>query len=176
MSAKIQKSASPIYKLASPQAPPAFPKIFMKTCLLEELVRLCLEALPHKSFGLVGGEDLYHPTSLYPCSTNLRNTPEWKPVFESYGEFYQDPDLGFVISTPEVKTVLEAMDARRESFVGVFHSHRYLCAQPTEIDVALSSDPDLFSYIVSVANPAEPEIGVYRLSGGGYQTITIAEC
>lgn len=148
----------------------------MKTCLLEELVRLCLEALPHKSFGLVGGEDLYHPTSLYPCSTNLRNTPEWKPVFESYGEFYQDPDLGFVISTPEVKTVLEAMDARRESFVGVFHSHRYLCAQPTEIDVALSSDPDLFSYIVSVANPAEPEIGVYRLSGGGYQTITIAEC
>jgi proteasome lid subunit RPN8/RPN11 len=176
MSAKIQKSTSSIYKLASPQASPAFSKIFMKTCLLEELVRLCLEALPHKSFGLVGGKDLYHPTSLYPCSTNLRNTPEWKPVFESYGAFYQDPDLGFVISTPEVKTVLEAMDARRESFVGVFHSHRYLCAQPTEIDVALSSDPDLFSYIVSVANPAEPEIGVYRLSGGEYQTITIEEC
>ena len=175
MSAKIQKSTSPLYKLASPQVPSAFPEIFIKTCLLEELVRLCLEALPHKAFGLVGGEDHYHPTSLYPCSTNLRNTPEWKPVFESYGEFYQDPDLGFVISAPEVKIVLEAMDARRESFVGVFHSHRYLCAQPTEIDVALSSDPDLFSYIVSVANPAEPEIGVFRLSGGGYQTITIAE-
>jgi len=176
MSAKIQKSASPRYKLTGPQAPPAFPEIFIKTRLLEELVRLCLEALPHKSFGLVGGADLYHPTNLYPCSTNLRNTPEWKPVFDSYGEFYQDPDLGFVISTPEVKIVLEAMEARRESFVGVFHSHRYLCAQPTEIDVALSSDPGLLSYIVSVANPAEPEIGVFRLTGGGYQTLMIAEC
>ena len=175
MSAKIQKSATPIHKFASPQDSPASPEIFLRTSLLEELVRLCLEALPHKSFGLVGGEDLYHPTSLYPCFTNLRNTPEWKLIFESYGKFYQDPDLGFVISAPEVKTVLEAMDARRESFVGVFHSHRYLCAQPTEIDVALSSDPGLFSYIVSVANPAEPEIGVFQLSGGEYQIITIAE-
>jgi proteasome lid subunit RPN8/RPN11 len=68
------------------------------------------------------------------------------------------------------------MDARGESFVGVFHSHRYLRAQPTEIDVALSTDPSLFSYIVSVANPAEPEIGVFRLSGGGYQALTIVEC
>lgn len=147
----------------------------MRTSLLEELVRLCLKALPHKSFGLVGGEDLHHPTSLYPCYMNLRNTPEWKPIFESYGEFYRDPDLGFVISAPEVKTVLEAMDARQESFVGVFHSHRYLCAKPTEIDVALSTDPGLFSYIVSVADPAEPEIGVFQLSGGVYHIIKIVE-
>jgi proteasome lid subunit RPN8/RPN11 len=67
------------------------------------------------------------------------------------------------------------MDARRESFVGVFHSHRYLCAKPTVIDVALSSDPGLFSYIVSVANPAEPEIGAFQLRGGAYQVIKIVE-
>jgi proteasome lid subunit RPN8/RPN11 len=176
MSGEIQLSVSSKYTILSPQDQPESPEIFIGKDLLEELVRLCLDALPHKAFGLVGGADLHHIKSLYPCSTNLRNTPEWKQVFESYGEFYKDPDLGFVISPPEVKVVLETMELRGESFVGVFHSHRYLRAQPTEIDIALSSDPSMLSFIVSVANPAEPEVGVFRLSSGGYSTIKIVEC
>lgn len=175
MAEKIQKLVSSAYALIGPSTHPASLEIFVQKSLLDELVRLCLDALPHKAFGLIGGSDMYHPKSLYPCTTNLRNTPEWKPVFESYGEFYKDPDLGFVISPPEVKTVLDTMEARGEYFAGVFHSHRYLRAQPTEIDVALSSDPGLLSFIVSVANPAAPEVGVFRISGGEYQTIKIVE-
>jgi proteasome lid subunit RPN8/RPN11 len=152
------------------------PEVFISRHLIEELTRLCLGALPHKAFGLVGGDDIYHPKSLYPCHTNLRNNPEWRTIFESYGEFYRDPDLGFVISPSEVKAVLEIMDSRRECFTGVFHSHRFLCAVPTEIDIALSTDPSLFSYIVSVVNPTAPEIGVFRLNGGGYQNIPIIGC
>src|SRR5512139_1664751 len=93
---------------------PAKPEIFISHHLIEELIKICVGALPHKAFGLVGGDDLYHPKSLYPCSTNLRNTPEWKPIFESYGDFYKDPDLGFVIAPKEVQSVLEAMESRRE--------------------------------------------------------------
>jgi proteasome lid subunit RPN8/RPN11 len=148
-------------------------KVFVTESLLAELVKICVSALPHKAFGLVGGGDVYHPKSLYPCVTNLRNTPEWKPVFESYGDFYRDPDLGFVISAPEVKSVLDLMDSRGEAFVGVFHSHRFLCAEPTAIDIALSADSSLLSYIVSVVNPSAPEIGVFRLFGGACQRITI---
>jgi proteasome lid subunit RPN8/RPN11 len=155
---------------------PPDPGIFISENLIEELIHICRNALPHKAFGLVGGEDIYHPRSLYPCYTNLRNTPEWKPVFESYGDFYRDPDLGFVISPPEVKTVMEMIAKRRESFIGVFHSHRYLCANPTEIDMALSADLGLLSYIVSVVNPSEPEMGVFRLSRDGYQSIPIVRC
>ena len=151
------------------------PEIFIREHLIEELINICLGALPHKAFGLVGGADVYHPKSLYPCSTNLRNTPEWKPIFESYGEFYRDPDLGFVISAPEVKTVIETMALRQESFVGVFHSHRFLRAQPTEIDIALSADPSLLCYIVSVADPSAPELGVFRLNGAGYLNIPIVK-
>jgi proteasome lid subunit RPN8/RPN11 len=176
MAGKIQKSASSTYTLISQPNQPASPEIFVKKRLLVELVRLCLDALPHKAFGLVGGSDFRHPESLYPCSTNLRNTPEWRSVFESYGDFYRDPDLGFVIAPSEVNSVLGIMESRGESFAGVFHSHRYLRAQPTEIDVALSSDPSLLSFIVSVANPASPEVGVFRLNGGSYQTVRIAEC
>ena len=176
MAGKTPKSAPSIYTLIAPPSQPESLQIFVKKTLLDELVRLCLDALPHKAFGLVGCVDIYHPRSLYPCSTNLRNTPEWKPVFESYGEFYRDPDLGFVISPGEVNVVLQTMDSRGESFGGVFHSHRYLRAQPTVIDIALSSDPGLLSFIISVANPAAPEIGIFRLSGGEYQTVGIVEC
>jgi proteasome lid subunit RPN8/RPN11 len=152
------------------------PQVFISEQLIKELTGICVRALPHKAFGLVGGADLYHPKSLYPCSTNLRNTPEWKPIFESFGVFYCDPDLGFVISPPEVQTVLGMMESRRESFIGVFHSHRLLSAEPTEIDIALSADSSLLSFIVSVVNPSDPEIGVFRLSNGGYQNIPIVRC
>jgi proteasome lid subunit RPN8/RPN11 len=151
------------------------PGIYISEHLIQELVRICLDALPHKAFGLVGGDDVYHPKSLYPCHTNLRDTPEWKSIFESYGDFYKDPDLGFVISPPEVTTVLDTIDSRGESFIGVFHSHRFLNANPSEIDIALSADSSLFSYIVSVVNPSAPEIGIYRLNGGSCQNIPVVK-
>jgi proteasome lid subunit RPN8/RPN11 len=150
-------------------------EIFLSKNLSGELVRICLDALPHKAFGLVGGKDMSHPQSLYPCSTNLRNEPEWKTLFESFGEFYKNPDLGFVISPPEVKSVMDAMALRHETFVGVFHSHRYQSARPSEIDIALNSDPGLLNYIVSVANPSAPELGVFRINGDGYQQIVLKE-
>jgi proteasome lid subunit RPN8/RPN11 len=153
--------------------PPERNGVFLSESFAGELIRICVGALPHKAFGLVGGRDCRHPQSLYPCSTNLRNEPEWKALFESYGEFYKNPDLGFVISAPEVRSVMETMAARHELFVGVFHSHRYLSAHPTEVDIALNSDPGLLSFIVSVADPSAPEMGVFRLNGGGYHTIPI---
>jgi proteasome lid subunit RPN8/RPN11 len=139
--------------------------------LFEKLVGLCVKALPHKAYGLIGGDDIYHPKSIYPCTTNLRNEPEWKSVFESFGEFYRNPDLGFVISPSEVKTLMKAMDTRGESFVGVYHSHRFLCAEPSEADIVLNSDPSLLCYIISVATPSSPEVGIFRLNGSGYRSI-----
>lgn len=154
----------------------ARPEVFAGTDLMDELTRICVSALPHKAFGLVGGDDTYHPKTLYPCSTNLRNTPEWKPIFESFGDFYLNSDLGFVISAPEVKTVLELMSERQESLVGVFHSHRFLPAEPSVADIALNSDPGLLCYIVSLVDPSNPEVGVFSLSGGKYHSVSIAKC
>jgi len=155
------------------QAQPGRPGIFISESLFEELLHVCLQALPHKAFGLVGGQDIYHPKSIYPCSTNLRNEPEWKAIFESYGEFYRDPDLGFVISAEEVKEVLGTMASRNESFIGVFHSHRRLPAEPSAVDLALNCNPNLLSYIVSVVNPSAPAIGVFRLDRESFQSIPI---
>jgi proteasome lid subunit RPN8/RPN11 len=157
------------------QNQPTGPGVFISKLLLEQLIRVCVDALPHKAFGLVGGTDLYHPTTLYQCFSNLRNAPEWKPIFESYGDFYKNPDLGFVIEPNEVKAVLDSMDSRRELFIGVFHSHRYLCAEPSDIDIGLGMDSGWLSYIVSTVNPSAPEVGVFHLRGGGYRNIPIKE-
>ena len=150
------------------------PKVLLRQHFADELVRICVDALPHKAFGLVGGLDVYHPQSLYPCVTNLRNEPEWKSLFESFGEFYKNPDLGFVISAPEVQSVIKTMTLRREALVGVFHSHRFLKAEPSTADIALNSDPDLLSYIVSVTDPSAPEIGIFRLNHGAFQQLPVA--
>jgi proteasome lid subunit RPN8/RPN11 len=151
-------------------------KVFISRHFVDELTEICVDALPHKAFGLIGGDDPYHPKSLYPCSTNLRNTPEWKPLFESFGDFYRNPDLGFVISAPEVKVVMELMISRRESLVGVFHSHRFLPAEPSVADMALNSDPGLLCYIVSLVNPSKPEMGVFRLGDGKSHRVPISHC
>jgi len=149
-------------------------EIVISRDLYTELTRICLEALPDKAYGLVGGSDIYHPKSLYPCSTNLRNSSEWKAIFDSFGEFHRNPDVGFVIAPSEVKTVMDAMSDRHESLVGVFHSHRFYSVEPTKADIALSSDSDLLCYIISVRNPPAAKVGIYSLGDGGFQNIPIA--
>lgn len=139
--------------------------------LVDELIRICLEALPRQAYGLIGGKDVYHPSSLYPCSTNLRNTPEWKPVFESLGEFYRDPDRGFVIAPEELLEIWNQMRENGESCVGVFHSHRWHGPVPTKADLTLHGNPNILSYIVSVAGPNRPVLKIYRLRELQYENM-----
>jgi proteasome lid subunit RPN8/RPN11 len=148
-------------------------EIFLSKKTSDNLIKICLDSLPDKAYGLVGGSDVYHPKSFYPCSTNLRNSPEWKRIFESFGEFYNNPDLGFVIAPDEVRQIIKKMESRSESLVGVFHSHRYLPAEPSEADMALSSDAGVLCYIVSVVNTAEPQLAIFHLDGGKFQKLTI---
>jgi proteasome lid subunit RPN8/RPN11 len=134
---------------------------------------LCVRALPHKAYGLVAGTDACHPTTLYRCTTNLRNTPEWNEIFASFGKFYEDPDRGFVISPAELQQICELMEARNEVLLGTFHSHRCRCAEPSELDVALSVGSELLCYIVSVVDAEQPELGVFRLDGTSYERIPV---
>lgn len=147
--------------------------VYLSESLFNELIHACVDPLPDKAYGLVGGEDPYHPKSIYPCSTNLRNEPEWKAIFESYGKFYLNPDHGFVISAQEVQEVQETMASRGESFIGVYHSHRYRSAEPSPVDMALNMNPSLLSYIVSVVDPAAPVVRAFRPSGDSYENIPI---
>lgn len=145
--------------------------VWIKQDLIQRLFQVCVESLPSKCYGLVGGQDLYHPWSLYPCSSNLRNSPEWRQVFESFGDFYKDPDRGFVITPDEFQEVMSTMADRGESFIGVFHSHRCRPAAPSTVDMELSFGRNVFSYIVSVVHLEKPELRIYRLHEAHYEEI-----
>ncbi len=147
------------------------PILALRKDLADELVGACVQALPSKAYGLVGGKDVYHPESIYPCSTNIRNAPEWKSLFESFGDFYQDPDRGFVVTPEEQRDVLNRIAARGESFIGVYHSHRFTNPDPTELDLAFHIDSRMLCYIVSVMRSESPELRVYRLDECSYEKI-----
>lgn len=157
----------------NPNTSDEIPGIVIHEKLYSELIQNCLDALPDKAYGLVGGADLYHPKTLYPCSTNLRNTPEWSAIFDSFGDFHRNPDMGFVIAPSEVKIMMDRMISRKERLVGVYHSHRYLGAEPSIADIGLSSESELFNYIVSVANPPSVEVGIFSLKENSYRNIPI---
>jgi len=139
--------------------------IFVPEKLADDLVQLCVEALPRQAYGLVGGRDRHHPQDIYPCLSNLRNTPKWRRVFDSFGDFYKEPDRGFVLSPEEQLGVLEKMRLRRQTPVGVFHSHRIYPPVPTRADLALHNDPELLCYIISVTDPEHPELRIYHVEG-----------
>lgn len=143
--------------------------IYVRKELVEELIQICVAALPKQAYGLVGGKEASHPSSLYPCSTNLRNTPEWRHIFESLGEFYHDPDRGFVIAPEELLGIWNQMRARGESFIGVFHSHRWHGPVPTKADLTLHGNPNILSYIISVVRPDRPKIKIFRLLESRYE-------
>jgi proteasome lid subunit RPN8/RPN11 len=147
--------------------------VWMPRTLFDELVRVAVGALPRKAYGLVGGTDRAHPVTLYPCSTNIRDTPGCREIFESFGSFYQDPERGFVVAPEESSALVDAMAARGERFVGVYHSHRCRGAEPSELDVALHYRADVHCYIVSVVDPARPDARVYEIGEQGYREVEL---
>src|SRR5512139_2531269 len=147
--------------------------VWVTRTLFDELVRLAVGALPRKAYGLVGGTDRAHPVTLYPCSTNIRDTPGCREVFESFGSFYRDLDRGFVVAPEESSALLEAMAVKGERLVGVYHSHRCRGAHPSDLDVALHYHADVLCYIVSVVDPARPDTRVYEIGEGGCRQLEL---
>ncbi len=134
--------------------------------LRTEMIDISVRTLPRKAYGLIGGTSVDRPRTIYACSTNLRNTSDWKGAFESFGDFYCDPDRGFVISPTEYLQITRKMERRGEMPVGVFHSHRCRPAEPTELDLAMHRLPELLCYIVSVVRPDSPDLKIYRIDDG----------
>jgi hypothetical protein len=134
--------------------------------LVSGLIALSINYLPQKAYGLIGGTDLYHPTSVYQCFSNLRNTPDFKGYFESCGDVYRKPARGVVGSPEEVWSVMHEMQQRHEDLVGVFHAHRvHVGGEPTRLDRSthMTHNGHTFSYIINVENPAQPTLRAFRI-------------
>jgi|SRR3989344_3761330 len=142
-------------------------RVFIPRNLVANLIGSAIKTLPKKTYGLIGGLDLYHPTSMYQCRSNLRNSDSyWKERIDSFGDFYKNPERGFIIDPKEVLNVYKKMEEKKEHIVGVFHSHRcFVPGEPTEIDMALhlQCQPHVLAYLLGVMDPAKPTLRVFKV-------------
>ena len=96
--------------------------------------------------------------------SNIKNRPEWKPLFQSYSDPHLvSGDGGFVVDPVEQVSLWRQMAGNNLTPVGLFHTHRILPAVFTKIDRDLHLDFALWHMIVSVRGESGPEVRAFRI-------------
>jgi formylglycine-generating enzyme required for sulfatase activity/proteasome lid subunit RPN8/RPN11 len=139
--------------------------------LLERLTTTLLQRFPRKSFGYL----LSTPDQPLACDfalfeDNVRNSPEWRERFESYGQYFvEHEDAGFVATPEESWRVQQEIWAKAATQVGVFHSHLRHPANFSGIDYDMHTQrfDDLWHMIISMRNPEFVQIRTYAVSRNG---------
>lgn len=136
--------------------------------LIERLTSTVLERLPRKSFGyLLSKVGSATATDFVMFEDNVRNSDDWKGRFESYGRYFvEHDDAGFVATPEEAWRVQQEIWNKEEVEVGVFHSHLRHPANFSGIDYDMHVErfDDLWHLIVSMRNPALPQVRAYAVS------------
>lgn len=136
--------------------------------LLERLKATVLQRLPRKSFGyLLSPAGSPIATDFVMFEENVRNSAAWKGHFESYGRYFvEHEDAGFVATPEEAWRVQQEIWDKQEVQVGVFHSHLRHPANFSGIDYDMHIErfEELWHMIVSMRNPAFPQIRSYAVS------------
>lgn len=139
--------------------------------LVERLASTVLERLPRKSFGyLLAAADSAIASDFVLFEENVRNSADWKGRFESYGQYFiEHDDAGFVATPEESWRAQQEVWRRGETQVGVFHSHLRHPANFSGIDYDMHVErfEDLWHMIVSMRNPAMPQVRLYAVSRDG---------
>lgn len=72
----------------------------------------------------------------------------------------------FMMDPKEQFAVVKDMRAKGIRLLAIYHSHPETPARPSEEDIRLALTPDVSYVIISLADPAGPDIRSYRISGG----------
>lgn len=107
-----------------------------------------LAGLPEEVCGLLGGIDgrAYTRRAL----RNVATTPH----------------VRYEIDPAEQIAVMLEFEASGWELVGVYHSHPLGPAQPSATDIAESYYPDVVYFIISLADPAAPQITAWQIVAG----------
>jgi proteasome lid subunit RPN8/RPN11 len=152
-----------------------FKEIGLKRSMCGAVVERIRLNLPKSTSGVFIADAPYGvPDEFHIFKTNVRNSGEWKPFFESYGGHHMErDDTGFVVGPEEMFELFLYLRRRNKVSVGVFHTHKLLPAIFTDIDRDLHSDPDLWHLVVSVLDVQRPELRAYCVDGGSVHEVEI---
>lgn len=121
--------------------------IVVTTEQVRTLLAQALEELPHECCGLLAGrrgraERVYR-------GTNVDHSPF---------TYYMDPN--------EVLRATREIDDAGLDLLAIYHSHTHTAAIPSATDVARAHYPDSLYLIISLIDPARPELRGYRIADG----------
>ena len=132
---------------------------------------------PAKAFGyFISDLDTMTPTDFVLFEDNERNSTQWRPRFEAYGDYYRNhDDAGFVAPPEEAWRLQKLIRARGMVEVGVFHSHNRHPANFSRIDFELHNQcfDSLWHLLVSVRNPELPVLRAYTVAPSGIQELPV---
>jgi proteasome lid subunit RPN8/RPN11 len=156
---------------------PPLDSIHVPGQLLESLVDAVRRIFPTKAFGyLTSAIGAAYPTDFVLFRENLRNEDEWRPKFESYGDYFvAHPDAGFVASPEESLRIQKLLWDREQCEVAVFHSHQRHPANFSQIDYDLHIErfAHLWHLIISMRNPQLPQVRAFDVSTEGVREVPL---
>jgi formylglycine-generating enzyme required for sulfatase activity/proteasome lid subunit RPN8/RPN11 len=145
----------------------------------ERLLTEINQRLPIKSFGYFISEgDPQRPADFLIFENNIRNSPEWKGRFESYGQYFlEHEDAGFVATPEESWRIQKLMWKRGMVAVGVFHSHLRHPANFSLIDYEMHTKGfhALWHMIISVRNENDVQIRAFSTEHGGVRELPVVD-
>jgi proteasome lid subunit RPN8/RPN11 len=152
-------------------------EVVLAESLHDRLVATIAERFPRKTFGyLLSHGDPWQASDFVVFEDNIRNGREWKGHFQAYGRYFVDhDDAGFVATPDESWRVQCEIWERGMVEVGVFHSHQRHPANFSRIDyeMHLSRFERLWHLIVSMRNPAMPQVRAFAVRRGCVEEVPV---
>jgi [CysO sulfur-carrier protein]-S-L-cysteine hydrolase len=115
--------------------------------ILNELVSHAREEAPNECCGMIGGTDSLGRTVYR--ATNAEASP-----------------LRYSLDANDQFRIMREIEGRGEVLVAIYHSHTASAAYPSQTDVNLATYPDARYLIVSLRDPAEPELRAFWIRDG----------
>ena len=116
------------------------------TSLVDEMIAHCQSRAPKEACGLLAGRD-GAVQAVYP----MRNV--------------EDSPIGYAMDPREQLQVERQMRQRGQQMVGIYHSHTASAAYPSSVDVRLAISPEVSYVLVSLSDPQQPDLKIYRIEG-----------
>jgi proteasome lid subunit RPN8/RPN11 len=112
---------------------------------LAQLIAHARRDAPHEACGVIAGKD-GRALAIFPL-TNVAREPRT--------QYNADPH--------ELLSAFQAMDTHNWEHLAIYHSHPATEAYPSATDVARAFYPDTIYILISLVNPAQPNVRAFRI-------------